>query len=162
MGHQPGEHRARCRVDAPHASGVQPEPGAVLGHRGRSSNAAASHPFVSKYRNCTEYWLDPESATFRGEFEAMYRDIADPWGCDARKSDLNNRIFVEIMFSGSRKFDRSLDVGCELGGQLQLTAARNGAGDVLGVDVAATAIAKAAARHPSLRFRCHNLLERPL
>ncbi len=83
---------------------------------------------MTKYKNCTEYWLDSQNGTLRGEFEEMYRDIKDPWGCETGKSSLNNRIFVDIVFDGNRHFDRILDIGCGLGGLLDTIRTRNGAG----------------------------------
>jgi SAM-dependent methyltransferase len=53
--------------------------------------------------------------------------------------------------SAVRAGDRALDLGCGDGAFTQLLA---GAGaDVVGVDVARTAVARASARHPSLDFR---------
>jgi len=117
---------------------------------------------VTKYETCTEYWWNTETGEFRGEFESMYRDIADPWGCEAHRSSLTNRVFEEIVFDGGRRFDRILDVGCGLGGLLNNLRARNGGGRVLGLDVSETAIQKAATVYPDIEFRCLNLLEHDL
>lgn len=68
-----------------------------------------------KHKSCTDYWLNADTMSLRGEFEEMYRDIDDPWGCQKGFDSLNNRIFGELLFYG-RKFGRILDVGCGLGG----------------------------------------------
>lgn len=111
------------------------------------------------YKTCTEYWLDPQTGAFRGEFEAMYRDIEDPWGCDAGTSSLNNQIFIDIIFNGNRRFDKILDIGCGLGGLLNTIMVRNQGGYALGLDVSQTAIQKAKGRYPGLNFDCRNILK---
>lgn len=79
---------------------------------------------IMKYKNCTDYctdyWLDIGKMTLRGEFEEMYRDIDDPWGCYEGADSLNNRIFAELLFD-RRKFKRVLDIGCGLGGFTKLS-----------------------------------------
>lgn len=113
-------------------------------------------------RSCTEYWLDTAAGTFRGQFEEMYRDIEDPWGCESAKTSLNNRLFTEIIFDGDRRFERILDVGSGLGGLLSILAARNGGGFVLGLDVSHTAVEKATQRYPELSFERHDLAKEDL
>lgn len=117
---------------------------------------------MTKYDSCTEYWLNTHEGTFRGEFEAMYRDIEDPWGCDAGNSSLNNRVFIDTIFDARHSFDRILDIGCGLGGIAKSIKVRNEGGHVLGIDVSATAVRKAKERHPDLDFRCHNILKSEL
>ena len=114
------------------------------------------------YKTCTEYWLDPQTGAFRGEFEAMYQDIADPWGCEAGKSSLNNQIFLDIIFDANRRYDRILDIGCGLGALLNTVRQRNQGGYVLGVDVSRTAIQKAKERYPELHFDCRNIAKERL
>ena len=114
---------------------------------------------MTSYKNCTEYWLDSNTGTFRGEFEAMYREIEDPWGCEAGKSSLNNKIFLDIIFNGDRSFNRILDIGCGLGGLLNTIKIRNQEGYVLGLDVSQTVIEKAKKRCPGLSFDCRNILK---
>lgn len=114
---------------------------------------------MAKYKNCTDYWLDCETVTFRGDFEAMYQDVEDPWGCEAGKDSLNNQIFVSIIFDGNKRFDRILDIGCGQGGLLNAIKTRNGGGYVLGLDVSQTAIQKARRRYPALNLICMNILE---
>ena len=113
---------------------------------------------MPRYKSCTEYWVDPETGKFRGDFENMYRDIDDPWGCESSKSSLNNRLFLDLIFDGDRKFERVLDVGCGLGGLLSTIRARNGGGEILGVDVSSAAIEKASKRYPEMRFRQANIV----
>ena len=54
-------------------------------------------------KNCTDYWLDSEAMSFVGDFEGMYRDIPDPWGCAAESGGLNNRLFLELLFGSEHK-----------------------------------------------------------
>ena len=51
-----------------------------------------------KYKSCTDYWLDKENFSLRGDFEAMYKDIDDPWGCGEYCDSLNNKLFCEMLF----------------------------------------------------------------
>jgi cyclopropane fatty-acyl-phospholipid synthase-like methyltransferase len=103
--------------------------------------------------------LDRQTGTFRGEFEEMYQDIEDPWGCEIGQSSLNNKIFMEVVFDGDPHFDKILDIGCGLGGLLNAVKVRNGEGYVLGIDVSQTAIRKAKERYPDLNFNCHDILQ---
>ena len=34
-----------------------------------------------KYTSQKEYWVDPLTGEHRNDFDEMYRDIDDPWGC---------------------------------------------------------------------------------
>jgi len=114
---------------------------------------------MTRRQSCTEYWLDTRTGTFRGDFEAMYRDIDDPWGCEAGKSSLDNRVFVDIIFDSRKGFQRILDIGCGLGGLLNTIKLRNdGGGYVMGVDVSPTAVDKARANYPDLTFQCRNVV----
>jgi 2-polyprenyl-3-methyl-5-hydroxy-6-metoxy-1,4-benzoquinol methylase len=117
---------------------------------------------MTRYRSCTEYWVDPKTGTFRGEFEKMYSDIEDPWGCEAGKSSLNNRIFLDVIFADDRRYERILDIGCGLGGLLSTIRARNGGGYVLGVDVSATAVEKARRQYPEVSFQQRNIVTEDL
>ncbi len=106
---------------------------------------------AGKYPSCTEYWLNTEDMTFRGEFETMYEDIEDPWGCAAVADSLNNRLFLEILFS-EREFKRILDVGCGLGAFTQRVKERQPEARVSGCDISATAIRKAGAAYREIDF----------
>jgi predicted TPR repeat methyltransferase len=117
---------------------------------------------MTRYKSCTEYWVDPQTGTFRGEFEKMYSDIDDPWGCEAAKSSLNNRIFLDVIFANDQRYERILDIGCGLGGLLSTIQMRNGGGRVLGIDVSATAIDKAKRQYPDVSFRQTNIISEDL
>jgi len=108
-------------------------------------------------KNCTDYWLDRETMSFVGDFEGMYRDIADPWGCDAEADGLNNQLFLELLCH-RRSYQSILDIGCGLGGFTDRLWRRNGGGRAVGADVALTAVAKATARYPNIDFRVLNVL----
>lgn len=110
-----------------------------------------------KYGNCTEYWLNTENMTLRGEFEGMYHDIDDPWGCNAAKNSVDNRIFLELIF-GEKRYTNILDVGCGLGGSTSNLLLRNGGGEVVGCDISANAIQKAIVAYPQVTFVVKNIL----
>ena len=111
-----------------------------------------------KFKTCTEYWLDTKNYSFRGEFEKMYQDIGDPWGCHKETFSLNNRIFIEIIFEEKNVYKSILDVGCGIGGLTYYIYKRNGGGDVLGCDISRTAIRKARSLYPDVRFECKDIL----
>ncbi len=117
---------------------------------------------VKSDRSCTEYWLDTQTGSFRGEFDAMYKNIADPWDCEARKASVNNKIFIELVFDTAVHFPRVVDVGCGLGGLLDAIRSRNGGGEVLGIDISPTAIAKATLRYPEIRFESRDIVASPV
>lgn len=110
-----------------------------------------------KYKTCTEYWLDTKNNRFRGEFEEMYRDIDDPWGCSEKADSLNNNLFLEIIFHNSQ-YDRILDIGCGVGDLTMEIARRSIGSQVTGMDISQTAIDKAKLRYPDVNFICRNIL----
>ena len=112
-------------------------------------------------KTCTEYCLNPDGA-FRGDFEGMYLNIADPLGHELNKSSLNNRIFIDIIFDGDNHFERILDLGCGLGGLLNLVTTTNKGGYSLGLDISCTAITKARDLYPALNFQCIDIRKNPL
>ena len=111
-----------------------------------------------KYKTQTEYWLNKENNTLRGEFEQMYQDIDDPWGCYKGTSSLNNKIFIEVLFEEGTVYRDILDIGCGLGGLTRLIHAKNGGGRVTGIDISETAISKARRLHPHIQFECKNIM----
>lgn len=113
---------------------------------------------MTKYQSCTEYWLDPEKLVMRGEFEEMYRDVPDPWGCNQNALSRNNRIFLEILFPPARTFKSFLDIGCGMGSFTNEIYKRNG-GAGWGIDVSQTAIQRAAEKYHHIDFCVHNILE---
>jgi len=113
---------------------------------------------AGKYPSCTEYWLNTENMTFRGEFEAMYRDIEDPWSCANLVDSLNNRLFLEILFH-EREFERILDVGCGLGTFTQRVKERQPGARVSACDISATAVRKAIVAYPEIDFFVLDILK---
>ncbi len=109
-----------------------------------------------KYRNCSEYWLDPDTMTFRGEFDEMYLDIQDPWGCEECIDSINKQIFLDILFF-KRTYKQILDIGCGRGGFTNRLFLRNGK-NVTGFDVSPTAVKKAAQNFPHIAFQVKDIL----
>jgi SAM-dependent methyltransferase len=110
-----------------------------------------------KYQSCTDYWLDTRNMTFRGQFEEMYTDIADPWNCSKASNSLDNRLFFEILFY-EHKYRKILDVGCGLGNTTYEYFCRNGGGYVEGYDVSPTAVLRANNAFPEVKFFVKNIL----
>ena len=111
---------------------------------------------MRRYKNCTEYWLDTETSSFRCEFDKMYQDVEDPWGCFQNVDSLNNTLFLEILFH-ERCYGSILDVGSGLGAFSALMNQRNGGG-VIGCDISATAAQKATVAYPYIEFRTADIL----
>jgi SAM-dependent methyltransferase len=102
--------------------------------------------------NWLEYWVDPKTWQFRGDFEGMYRDFDDPWECQKNVSELRRDMSLMVLFR-NRTFGRILDVGCGLGAFTErLRATNGGAGEVLGLDISSTAVEKARSQFPQCRF----------
>lgn len=93
----------------------------------------------------------------RGDFEGMYRDIEDPWGCSQEAGALSKRLFLEILFEKGT-FRRILDIGCGKGDFTNALCLRNGGGLVVGWDVAASAVEQAKTRFSHLVFETRNIL----
>lgn len=112
--------------------------------------------------NWLEYWVDPTTWEFRGDFEGMYRRFDDPWECRKNVSELRRDVASLLLLRG-RRFDRILDIGCGLGAFTdRLRSANDEAQLVLGVDVSVTAIAKARVLYPQCRFEVLDVGRDPL
>ena len=48
-----------------------------------------------KYTNQKDYWVDPVTCEHRNDFNEMYRDINDPWGCRQSAESLSNHLFLD-------------------------------------------------------------------
>ena len=71
-----------------------------------------------RYNKGIEYWVDLKTGLPRFDFEDMYKDIADPWGCSEGVDSLPNRIFLEMIFHPDTVYENILDIGCGLGALL--------------------------------------------
>ena len=114
---------------------------------------------MRKYNSCTEYWMDPFTYSFRSEFEQMYKDIEDPWGCEAGANSRNNRLFLEMLFPPGKTYKGILDTGCGLGALTKQVHDRNGGAGVTGLDISKTAVDKASKLYPQIPFRVFNVLK---
>jgi len=111
-----------------------------------------------KYNSCTDYWLNKEQMSLRGEFEKMYQDIDDPWGCGEFSDSINNKIFCEMIFH-HRKFVNILDIGSALGDLTNILHRYNCGGDVVGWEISKTATKKAKESYPSIIFKNRNIMK---
>ena len=112
-----------------------------------------------KYATQTEYWADPESGKLSYEFEQLYKDIADPWGCSEKFNSLSNRLFLELIFPPGRKYENILDLGCGQGYLTNLIKLRNLGGVVTGVDCSETAVNKAKNTFPQIPFLVFDIIK---
>jgi 2-polyprenyl-3-methyl-5-hydroxy-6-metoxy-1,4-benzoquinol methylase len=110
-----------------------------------------------KFKTQTEYWVDTKTGKLRGEFEALYQDISDPWGCTGKVGSTSNDRFIELIFREGRTYSKILDIGCGQGALAKKNHNRN-AGDVTGVDVSATAIATARNNYPLVNFQVFDII----
>ncbi len=99
-----------------------------------------------------------------GALEAVYAGNADPWASASPRYRYQRRkyeVLASLLPAGQR-FAAALDIGCGLGLLSRHLAAR--ADQVLGIDIAPSAIARAAAACadlPNCRFECHDLQALP-
>lgn len=88
-----------------------------------------------------------------GEFEQMYRDYEDPWResqTEVFASEKAVGLNLLLRLASSHGARRVVELGCGFG---HYTARIAAAGfDVTGIDISATAIEKARARHSGVRF----------
>ncbi|EFA74437.1 Probable Methyltransferase [Raphidiopsis brookii D9] len=113
-----------------------------------------------KYQNPMEYWIN-------NQFEEMYQDIDDPWGCAAHCNSLDNQIFRLMLIENFNKISfnspkKVLDIGCGTGdATYQVFSILSMGGnliEMIGIDVSLTAIQKATQKYPSIKFQNKNIM----
>jgi SAM-dependent methyltransferase len=111
----------------------------------------------SKYQRYQDYVIRDGSLV--GEFEEMYRDFDDPWEQSTREAFSSEKtVCVNLIAATNRR--RVIEIGCGFG---QLTnKIRSTGAEVLGIDISATAVAKATRRHPSCSFAVADISDRDL
>lgn len=111
-----------------------------------------------KYESQTEYWVDTKTGKMRYEFENMYQDYNDPWGCEKDSSSLNNRILVNLIHEYEP--NGLLNIGCGMGGVLSqiYSSLKPNPAWCLGVDVSQTACAYATKRYPHISFKVADIM----
>jgi SAM-dependent methyltransferase len=110
-----------------------------------------------KYKSCTDYWLNKDNLSFRGEFESMYKDIDDPWGCGEFSDSINNKLFCEVIFH-KKQFSDILDIGSGLGELTNELFYYNNGGNVMGWEISKTAVDKARKKYPEITFENKNIM----
>ena len=112
-----------------------------------------------KYQKPIEYWVEPKTGKPRCDFEAMYKDISDPWGCSKLVNSLSNRIFLEMIFHPDIVYENILDIGCALGDLSNMIHQKNSrGGGVTATDISETAIKKAQINYPEIQFKKFDLM----
>jgi 2-polyprenyl-3-methyl-5-hydroxy-6-metoxy-1,4-benzoquinol methylase len=91
-----------------------------------------------------------------GKFEDMYREVEVPWHQDETVDAVFSDLTVALI---RRRHPKSLlDVGCGLGYMVaRLKREVSGLVRVVGLDVSATAVAKAGSRFPDIEFRADQI-----
>ena len=108
-----------------------------------------------KYNEQTEYWVNPQTGEARYDFDIMYKDISDPWGCAEGINSLENKVFLDIIFQQNKSYENILDVGCGLGTLSNEVYQRNlnyCEGNLTAVDISNNAIIKAQKSYPKISF----------
>jgi SAM-dependent methyltransferase len=94
---------------------------------------------------------------FIGEFEQMYRNVADPWHCSAEAHSFKNDLLLGAAVHAKGGVRQALDVGCGLGA---LTARLKEALPDAGwhaCDISPSALEQAKAAVPGVRFFVQDL-----
>lgn len=114
----------------------------------------------------TDAWINRMRRTdgHRAAFETIYREKADPWASVTRRYRYQSRkydVVVSLLPKG-RRFRKALDLGCGLGALTRRIS--DHADEVLGLDVAQSAVDRALAahgHHPGLSFSQADVLDLP-
>lgn len=95
---------------------------------------------------------------FIGEFEQMYRNVADPWRCVGEVGGFKNRLLLAALAALELPTPaRALDVGCGLGALTSQLRQVRPAVEWHACDVSVTAIERAGRDYPGIRFFAQDL-----
>ena len=108
-------------------------------------------------KNWLEYWVDPQTWEFRGDFEGIFSDFEDPWNCRERINSLERKVLTTI--ASFEEHDSVLDVGCGLGVYTEMLRRSTRANQAVGIDVSPTAVEKAAKINPQCEFKVVDLMK---
>jgi cyclopropane fatty-acyl-phospholipid synthase-like methyltransferase len=106
-----------------------------------------------KYTDQKDYWVDPKTGRFRDEFDQMYRDYDDPWGCSVEAGSLNNTFLCSLI--SYYQCDSLLEIGSGTGTLLNFISAQSkqmNCKSYVGLDISEEACKRATARYPLLNF----------
>ncbi|MGH9371333.1 MAG: class I SAM-dependent methyltransferase [Vicinamibacterales bacterium] len=95
---------------------------------------------------------------FIGEFEQMYRNVADPWSCAGKSHSLYNDLLLALVTHVAPDNGVILEAGCGLGALAARIKALLPTAIVQGCDVSSTAVEKARAQHPGIEFFVQDLM----
>lgn len=98
---------------------------------------------------------------FIGEFEQMYSNVADPWGCADKSRSLYNDLLLALVGHVSPRDGVILEAGCGLGALAARMREALPQAVVKACDVSPTAVEKARARHPGIDFFVQDLTRLP-
>lgn len=90
---------------------------------------------------------------FIGDFEAMYKNCADPWHQDAIQPVSED---VALALLARRSYAHILDVGCGKG-RFSDRLHRSTGGSVRALDISETAVQTARSRYPGIRFAVEHI-----
>jgi SAM-dependent methyltransferase len=130
-----------------------------------------------KHSSKNEYWVDPGTGKPRFEFNEMYRDLGDPWGCEDKNQSLTNRIFLEMLVDENSRYQRVIDLGSGKGSltnlfynkyiQIRSKYQRNRPTkqtkvtynfEMIGLEYSEIAVQEAAKIQPKIRFEPFDLI----
>jgi trans-aconitate methyltransferase len=109
-----------------------------------------SQPILTEPRRYQDYVI--KDGRFVGRFEEMYKDFDDPWHqSETRISRESYSRWATILHIRRFGIGSLVECGAGLGSFTQLLTEETGA-RVTGIDISETAVGKARARYPNLRF----------
>jgi len=98
-----------------------------------------------------------KNGKFVGEFEQMYRHVADPWQGVEKVGVSQNNLLVGAVGHVGSEVKRAWDVGCGLGALTERFQDALPWAEWSASDVSPTAVERAARAYPRIRFFVHDL-----
>jgi 2-polyprenyl-3-methyl-5-hydroxy-6-metoxy-1,4-benzoquinol methylase len=99
-----------------------------------------------------EYWIDTKTGKLKKEYDKLYIDHEDPWGCSKKHKHLYNKILLTCIEDKNPK--RVLDIGCGSGDLSNEIFKLKMVQEMSAFDISRTAIDSAKEKFKGIDFFC--------
>jgi 2-polyprenyl-3-methyl-5-hydroxy-6-metoxy-1,4-benzoquinol methylase len=99
-----------------------------------------------------DYWIDTKTGDIKNDFDGLYTDHEDPWGCSKSHSSLNNKILLTCI--ADTEASSVLDIGCGTGMLSNEISKLQQVLKLDAFDISETAIIKAKNKFKNVNFYC--------